>query len=154
MSSLFGGCHYAGKFPFTSKWDISKVTDMNYSYCDQLYYLPDILNWNISNITNIKELFSHSNLDYFPDISKLDRSKATYMSSLFAYINIVTFPSISNWNTSNFIDMSCMINSVHYDILLIFQIGMILKLLICHLCLKNKIFFYINIWKIWIFLML
>jgi len=52
---------------------INKIYYMNYMFagCISLISIPDISNWNISNVLNLKGLFARCNLlKMLPDISK------------------------------------------------------------------------------------
>ena len=67
--------------------------------CNDLISLPDISEWNTSNIKDMSYMFSN----------------CTSLNS---------FDGISKWNTKNNINMAYMFNNQnHYYIFLIFQIG-------------------------------
>ena len=42
-----------------SKWNISKVSDIRQLFydCKSLFYLPDISKWDTSNVTKIESIF-------------------------------------------------------------------------------------------------
>ena len=55
MSHMFSWCSSLNLLPDISKWDTSKVTNMEYmfSYCYSLNSLPAISKWDTSKVTNI-----------------------------------------------------------------------------------------------------
>ena len=70
--------------------------------------LPDISNWNISNVSNISDLFRKcSSLMKLPDISKWDTSNVLSLNGLFFDCSQLEFlPDISKWNVNKIIDLS------------------------------------------------
>ena len=49
--------------------------------CSSLFYLPDLSKWNISKIVNINSIFKEcSSLESLPDISKWNANKVSDMS--------------------------------------------------------------------------
>ena len=105
LAYMFYDCSNLEKLPDISNWKMDNVVNVKglFSGCSSLSSLPDISKWNISNITDISELFSNcSSLLSLPDLSKWDTSKVSDMSYLFSYCSsISTLPDISNWNTKN-----------------------------------------------------
>ena len=58
--------------PDISKWDTSKVTNMNRLFCScfLLSSIPDITNWNIANGANLEKMFqSCDSLKSIPNLS-------------------------------------------------------------------------------------
>ena len=115
-SSMFKDCSYLISLPDIGKWDISKVTNMKemFSGCELLTYISNnISKWNTSNLTNIFEMFKSCNfMVYFPDISKWNTSKLKCMEGLFSLCEILKeIPDISNWNTQNVENISCIFSS-------------------------------------------
>ena len=55
-----------------------------FEYCSSLSSLPDISNWNTSNVINMNAmLYKCSSLSSFPDISKLNTLNVTNMNAVF-----------------------------------------------------------------------
>ena len=74
--------------------------------CSSLLYLSDISKWNTNNVANMSGMFRDCSL----------------LSSL---------PNISKWNTNKVTNMSYMFYGVHhYHLYLIFQNGILIRLLI------------------------
>ena len=69
MHGMFFKCESLNELPDISKWNISKVNDMEamfYEY-SQLSNFPNISNWmyNINHVRNKKDMFKNCNL-YIP----------------------------------------------------------------------------------------
>ena len=75
-----------------------------------LISLPDISNWDTSNVKNMSYLFNRCfSLISLPDISKWNTSNVMYMNCMFSFCkSLKSLPDISKWNTSNVKDMSYM----------------------------------------------
>ena len=59
---------------------------MSYMFynCSSLNSLPDISNWNTSNVTNMSYMFSNcSSLNSLPDITKWNIKKLKYKENMF-----------------------------------------------------------------------
>ena len=101
---------------------INLVTNMSYLFdrCTALISLPDIENWNTSNITDMSFAFSGcSSLKSFDGISQWNTEKVTNMSHMFNECSsLQILPNISNWNTKNVTDMSYMFNKCNSIIFL------------------------------------
>ena len=96
-----------------SKWDVSNVTDMSNMF-ENTYFdnKIDISNWDVSNVTDMSNMFNSSN--FSGDISKWDTSNVTNMSFMFKsslYFN----GDISKWNTSNVTNMHQMFMFSHFN---------------------------------------
>ena len=85
------------------------ITDMSdmFSNCKSLISLPDVSEWNTSNVTNMNHMFSNcSSLISLPDISKWNTSNVNDMSLMFSNCkSLISLPDISKWNTSNVTEM-------------------------------------------------
>ena len=53
-------CKNLKSLPDISEWDTSNVTDISgmFDGCDSLVNLPDISNWNISKVTSLENLLA------------------------------------------------------------------------------------------------
>ena len=112
LSSIFYECSSLSSLPDISNWDTTNVTNMNcmFSGCSYLSSLPDISNWNTSNVTNMSFMFEGClSLSSIPDISKWDISNVKNMNGMFYECSsLSSLPDISIWNTSNLINMDDM----------------------------------------------
>ena len=92
--------------------DTSKITDMSYLFDTDYEKLSklsldgyfDISDWNVSNVENMRYMFSHSGFN--GDISDWDVSKVNNMGHMFEYSEFNS--DISNWNVSKVNDMGYM----------------------------------------------
>ena len=80
MFGMFWNCSSLKSLPDISQWNTSNVTTMGcmFSDCNSLTSLPDISKWNTSNVTSMEIMFwGCSSLKSFPDIlnGKLIRIK-------------------------------------------------------------------------------
>jgi surface protein len=89
MNNLFYGSQFQGNI---SNWDVSNVTDMNWMFFNSIFD-GDISNWDVSNVTCMNSMFCNS--QFAGDISDWDVSNVTNMNSMFAYS--IFKGDISNW---------------------------------------------------------
>ena len=112
-SYMFRECPI-NSLPDISNWNTSNITDMSlmFNCCSLLNSLPDISNWNTSNVTDMSCMFNWcAALNSLPDISKWDTSNVTNMSLMFnCCSSLNSLPDISKWNTSNVTNMDGMFN--------------------------------------------
>lgn len=67
------------------------------------------ISWlDVSNITNMENMFGYCSNITTLDVSKWDTSKVTNMNSMFSSCNKLITVDVSNWNTSNVTDMGYM----------------------------------------------
>ena len=115
ISNLFSECTKLLSIPDLSNWNLSNVKNISYLFneCTNLINISCIEKWEMSNLTKINNLFSNcENLQSIPNISKWDISSVDDMSYLFHNCkSLKSLPDISNWNTSNVENM----NSVFCD---------------------------------------
>ena len=60
MCYLFDGCNSLISLPDISKWNTSKVKNMDsmFNNCTNYKYLPDISKWNTSNVNDLTSIFN------------------------------------------------------------------------------------------------
>ena len=79
------------------------ITDMSYMFwrCTSLVDLPDISNFNMSDVENMSYMFyGCENLKELDDISKWNTSNVKYMQRMFCNCkSLYKLPPIENWNT-------------------------------------------------------
>ena len=105
MSGMFENCSSLLSLPNISTWNMKNVISIEniFNGCSSLKFsTKDILNWDTSNLKNIKGMFMYCyNLEYLPDISNLDTKNIEDMSNLFYNCSsLKSLPDISKWNTS------------------------------------------------------
>ena len=78
-----------------------------FSNCLLLKVLPDISNWDTSNVIDMSKIFHNcKNLSLLPDISKWDTSNVIDMNRMFYNCkNLKLLPDISKWNTDNVVNI-------------------------------------------------
>ena len=70
---MFSDCNSLRSLPDISNWDISEVTYIEFMFnkCKSLISIPDLSKWNTSNVTNIRAMLQQCNLLIsIPDLSK------------------------------------------------------------------------------------
>ncbi len=114
MESAFEGCNYL-IITATDIPDLSNVTDMSYMFSainlnfdedDDVWNIPNIENWDVSNVTNMSSVFNFMQ-GFNQDISGWDVSNVTNMSQMFRILRNFN-QDISGWDVSNVTDMSFM----------------------------------------------
>ena len=92
-------------------WDISKVTNTKNMFYSSEITNVDVSKWQTSHITDMNGMFSNcSNLKSL-DVSNWNTSKATDTSRMFTNCNALAKLDVSHWKTSNITDMSEMFNN-------------------------------------------
>ena len=94
--------------------DTSKITDMSYLF-SSLNNVPikninfDVSNWNVSNVKNMKCMFTCCNNFTGKGIENWDVSKVENMASMFYGCSKFKGKGLENWNVSNVKDMNYML---------------------------------------------
>ena len=105
MEGMFEGVRSLLNIPDISNWDTSNVNNISSIFrgCFYLRSLPDISVFKTDNITDMSSMFyGCENLTFLPNISNWNTSKVTKMDNLFAGCStLISFPDFSKWNTSN-----------------------------------------------------
>ena len=86
LSFMFYQCSSLAALPDISNWNMTNVKNMSYMFaeCSELAFLPNILNWNTSNVTEMNGIFfGCSSLKFLPDISKWNISMVNNLDCLF-----------------------------------------------------------------------
>ena len=106
MSYLFEGLRHEIRNIDISKWDVSKVKDMDSMFQDCNDFNCDLSNWDVSKVENMEFMFFNCN-QFNSDLSKWDVHKVTNMDCMFS--SCVNFESdLSNWNISKVTNTSMM----------------------------------------------
>ena len=110
LSFMFYQCSSLVALPDISNWNMTNVKKMSYMFalCTQLTFFPNILNWNTLNITDMSGIFyGCSSLKFLPDISNWNISKVNNLGCLFCKCSsIESLPDISKWDTSKVTNMN------------------------------------------------
>ena len=109
MSDLFYNSKFENINIDVSKWDVSKVTKMEYMFCNCVKFDCDLSDWNVSNVINMDRIFVYCNKFTGKGLENWDVSKVTNMNYMF--YNCENFDcDLSKWNVSNVISMSSLFN--------------------------------------------
>ena len=95
MKEIFSNCSSLIYIPDISEWDTSNIIDMNKVFynCSSLPLLPDISEWNTSNVIDMNKMFYNcSSLLSIPDTSKWDIKNVSNMNEI--YINCISLTSL------------------------------------------------------------
>ena len=114
MSFAFAGSRSRRPKPLLtgdiSRWNVSNVTDMSDMFKNSPFN-GDISNWKVSNVTNMSDMFN--NADFNNDISKWNVSSVTNMERMFS--NAEFNSDISKWNVSSVTDMERMFRGSSFN---------------------------------------
>jgi len=82
-NSILNGEYYTNKFNGDiSKWDVSRVTNMEALFNNARAFNGDISKWDVSNVKNMHHTFYHAEA-FTGDISKWDVSNVKNMRNMF-----------------------------------------------------------------------
>ena len=105
MSHMFCFCESLTLLPDLSNWNISNVYDISYIFkvCKSLISLPDISNWKTSNIFDMSGLFYGCyNLSKICEINKWNMNKVRYTMEMFYECrSLCILPDITGWIEKN-----------------------------------------------------
>jgi len=107
MDGMFFGSSFSGDI---SKWDVSKVTNME----DMFYssrFNGDISKWNVGKVKSMKGMFERS--EFNRDISKWNVKNVKYMNFMFDSSRFNG--DISKWNVQNVEDITCMFRESSFN---------------------------------------
>ena len=88
-----------------SEWNITQVTDISELFKDTINFNENIGTWDTSNVTNMSGTFKNAQGFNSSVINNWDTSNVTNMSEMFAYTDSFN-QSLNQWNTSNVTNMS------------------------------------------------
>ena len=93
-----------------NNWDISKVTNLSYTFAYSNITFLDLSNWDTSNVKNMTRTFASC---YVPslDLSKWNTNNVENMDAMFYSYSRLTSLNVSGWNTSKVKDM----NNIFYN---------------------------------------
>ena len=92
-----------------SNLDVSNVTNMNDMFQgNQLSDLTSLANWDTSNVTNMSDMFRNNSISDLTPLANWDTSKVTDMNWMFVDSSISDLTPLANWDTSNVTNMGRM----------------------------------------------
>ncbi len=89
--------------PDVSNWDVSNVTNMRHMFSAATSANPDVSKWNVSNVTNMDNIFREAS-SANPDVSDWDVSNVVNMRYMFFQATSAN-PDVSQWNIANVTNM-------------------------------------------------
>ena len=100
LSDLFRGCSTL-KITATDSPTFANVTNMSHMfyYCREIDNIPGIENWDVSKVTNMKNMFNNA-AKFNGNISGWNVSQVEDMSGMFAHAQAFN-QDISNWKVGN-----------------------------------------------------
>ena len=102
ISYMFFNCDRLLSITDIFMWDTSNINNMEYLFygCKSLISFPKIDYWNTVNVTSMKYMFGETNLETLPDISNWNTSNLKYVEGMLYEFE----SDISSWNISNIVD--------------------------------------------------
>jgi len=106
LAGLFSGCTSLTTINHIDDWDVSNITDMNQMFQFASNFNQYIGSWDVSSVTDMFSMFSNAS-SFNQDIGGWNVSAVTNMNVMFA--NATSFnQDIGSWNVSSVITMSGM----------------------------------------------
>ena len=102
MSYLFSGMNFNDDI---SNWDVSNVTNMNNMFVNASSFNQDLDSWDVSSVTNMGDMFFQAT-SFNGDIGSWDVSSVTEMYAMFGATSFNQ--DIGSWNVSNVTSMQSM----------------------------------------------
>ena len=115
FNEIFSNCITLFSLPDISNWDFSDITDASKMFynCSSLTTLPDISVWKTDNAIDMSYMFYNcKKLISLPDISEWKTANITNTSYMFSGCESLTsLPDISMWNMNKVLDISYMFSN-------------------------------------------
>ncbi len=107
--SMFNGCNNLVSVEAIKQWDTSEVTTMRnlFSGCSRLSSL-DLSHFNTGNVTDLSYMFRGCSTLKSLDVASFDTSNVTDMTSMFSGCKALPSIDVTNFDTSNVTNMSSM----------------------------------------------
>jgi surface protein len=94
-------------------WDVSKVTDMSYLFCDKQHFNSNINSWNVSKVTTMSAMFMMARSFNHPlDLWNVGNVKN--MEEMLYFADSFNQP-IASWDVSNVSTMRRMFSYTHFN---------------------------------------
>ncbi len=96
LKSMFSNCTALATIPGIETWDVSQVTDMTNLFLNAKLFNQNINGWDVSNVTKLTRTF-YGAAAFNQPLDNWVVSKVTDMSALFAHATVFNQP-IGNWD--------------------------------------------------------
>lgn len=102
MNYAFSGCSSLTEINGLENLDTSNVISMRYTFSDTSLESLDLSKWNVSNVTDIRDMFNHSQQLEYLDLSNFDNTKIESIDNIFNRCNkLKEIKGIENFNVSD-----------------------------------------------------
>ena len=98
MNEIFSNCPSLISLPDISEWDTSNIIDMSKIFynCRSLSFIPDISKWDISNVVDMHKMFKNCiSISLLPDLTKWNINHVCNFDD--AFDNCLSLSSLSNF---------------------------------------------------------
>ncbi|AMG51535.1 BspA family leucine-rich repeat surface protein (plasmid) [Enterococcus gallinarum] len=113
-SGLFRNANRLAEIDSASNFDVSNVTNMsNMFHRAESLKTVDLSEWDTSNVTNMSSMFTIARELSSINVSSWDTSNVTNMSGMFSSTTALSSVDVSLWNTSKVTNMSGMFQSTN-----------------------------------------
>ncbi|MFC2390975.1 MAG: BspA family leucine-rich repeat surface protein [Bacteroidota bacterium] len=109
LTSMFQNCTSLEYNSSINDWDVSNVTNMSQMFAGALKFNQPLNSWNVSNVTNMSQMFAEA-IKFNQPLNNWVVSNVTNMSYMFGAA-IKFNQNINSWNVSNVTDMMGMFTS-------------------------------------------
>lgn len=106
MSAMFAGCTALVSAPNINNWDVSHVTNMREMFYNAGLFNEPIGNWDVGNVTDMFSLFFSATAFNQP-LNSWDVGNVTNFGGMFYYASSFDQP-LDSWNVSKATDMNSM----------------------------------------------
>lgn len=106
---MFDTCLSISTINNINSWDVSNVTNMSQMFYNAILFNQNIDSWNVSSVTDMSQMFSLAN-SFNQSLNSWNTSSVNTMFGMFN-ASISFNGNITSWNTSNVTNMSGMFQS-------------------------------------------
>lgn len=102
VRNLFHFFQYVRNFDAIKDWDVSNITDMTdmFSFCFSAWYF-DLSNWNTRSLTNAANMFTQCRDVNSINLSGWNTKRLLYVSNMFSDCKSLISLDLSNWDLSH-----------------------------------------------------